>query len=160
MRNNFLSMEALEDRLRYWQSKLRLMDWQVEIMFERGYNLGADIGRIHIFEDKRRALIRMTEANDWDPANLLPYDMEQVVVHELLHIHFYPLTRDAGSNVTAEEQAIEAISWALVSLDRRADEVENYYLQELERRPYGLLPRPAVVNCYAGRGEGGTHDNT
>jgi hypothetical protein len=132
-------MEQLEDRLQYWQARLGLRDWGIEIMFDRAYNMGDDLAKIHIMEDKRRARIRMTEANDFDPSSLLPYDMEQVLIHELLHIHFWPLTRDGGSNVTAEEQAIEAISWALITLERRAEEIENYYEEELAKRPLGYL---------------------
>lgn len=151
MKSVILDMETLEERLRYWQNRLGLRDWGIEIMFDRGYNLGEYTAKIHMKEDSRRARIRMLEASDYDPDSILPYDMEQVLVHELLHIHFYPLTRDVGDNI-AEEQAIEAISRALINLERRFEDMESFYENELAKRPYGLLSSgPQIVGVEANK---------
>jgi hypothetical protein len=157
MGNNFLDQETLEDRVRYWQQRLRLQDWAVEIVMERAYDLGDYWGKIHVAEDKRRARIRIMDPIDLSPAAIAPYDMDQIIVHELLHIHLYPITKAEDS--MPEEQAIEAISWALVGLDRRADEIENHYMRELDRRPYGFLPVNVQAHIlYAGKGEQGPYE--
>jgi hypothetical protein len=140
MKTVIYDMAQLEDRLRYWQGRLGLLDWTIVIMFDRGFNLGDAAARINVYEDKRLARIRIMEPGDYDPTNVLPYNMEQTLVHELLHIHFWPLTRDIAGNVLAEEQAIEAISWALIGLERRAEEMESYYLDKLHQQPPLMLP--------------------
>ncbi|TVX92268.1 hypothetical protein [Paenibacillus agilis] len=145
MQNNFMDIEMLEDRLRYWQAQLRLQDWQIEMKFDRGFNLAPNVADISLLEESRVARIRMMEANDFDPSSIAPYDMEQTMVHELLHIHFFPLTRTLGKSIP-EEQAIEAISWALIALDRKADEIENHYMKRLYPEAcYLLEPYKGVV---------------
>lgn len=133
-----LDQEQMEERVRYWQDKLSLRDWVVDIVFERGFNMGVNTAFITIVEDHRRARIKMTVPGDYNPASLLPYDMEQVIVHELLHIHFWPLTKTLGDNM-AEEQAIQAISCAMVNLDRKAEEIEDYYIQRVTHKVPPML---------------------
>jgi hypothetical protein len=130
-----LDMEQMEERLAYWQKQLRLQDWVVEVKFERGYELGENIARIRPYSHNKRAVISMMAPGDYSPHEILPYDMERILLHELLHLHFWPLTKDDGEN-DAEEQAINAIAEALLSLERRRQAAENR-CEAVANRLYG-----------------------
>lgn len=70
---------------------------------------------------KRMATIRILDPVDYPDGLAEPQDMELSLVHELLHIHLFPLfaDREEEMRMIAEEQAIEAISRGLIALNRK-----------------------------------------
>jgi hypothetical protein len=113
--------EKLREKCAEWQKILRLQDWIINVRICREWDmLSSDCNaEIEIVLPKRMATIRVLDPVDY-PDNLSEdQDMELSLVHELLHIHFWPFTeRLDGLHQVAEEQAIEAISRGLVELYR------------------------------------------
>lgn len=63
----------------------------------------------------RNALILIVDPLDQPTGGMRLYNIEETLIHELLHLHFAPL--DISESLTlAEEQAINAIARALVNL--------------------------------------------
>ena len=104
--------------LRTWQKRLRLQDWEIALSFVKSLDMsGPNLGEIKIYPDHRAADICLLREEDY-PQNLPWYvDMESVLVHELLHIHFNPLS-SPEKNVQ-EDAAIESIVPALINGWRR-----------------------------------------
>lgn len=110
--------EQLQEKLKEWQKRLRLQDWIIEARICRIHELMPDsLANIHPTLEKKAALIKIMDPIDYDPTFMLPYDMENSLVHELLHLHLWPITGDdeEGKHHTAEEQAIECITSGLLS---------------------------------------------
>lgn len=122
MKEVILDEEQLREKCRYWQKILRLQDWIVRVSIKR-QNEMADIdnlGEVIVTLPNRIARIHILDQIDYGSTSQLPQDMEQYLVHELLHIHLYPITGqfEEGLLQIAEEQAIEAISRGLIELHR------------------------------------------
>jgi hypothetical protein len=101
--------------LREWQRRLGVRDWRLTAQIvglgeidDLGVNLmcsGARVGRINILDP----------AVATPGADRLEQDIEDTLIHEILHCHFSPMYAD---NSFACEQAISAIADALVTLKR------------------------------------------
>lgn len=101
-------------RLRWWQEKLRLRDWEIDIFYVDDLEIeGIPVwGACDRFPDDRRATIRVrTPKNAAELA-----EVEETVVHELLHCLLAPLGGYEGATRTAEEQAVWTLSPLLVQL--------------------------------------------
>jgi len=92
------------------------MDWKVKIRLVKFSELGEAVARIEPDLDSKTAVMLLLCAEDFeaeiDPD--FPMTYEGLIVHELLHLHFYPLTMETKEPVLAEEQAIECITDALL----------------------------------------------
>lgn len=146
-----MTSEELRDRLAYWQRELRLQDWRITVAIvdephefvgppSEVANLSGQIQ--YGVAAYRHAMIRLlrpdhpTLASGAGPQWLAPHDLEQVLVHELLHLYIGDIS--GRSATSAEEMAIDTIAWTLVTLDRRA------------RASLGFMP--ADVNAGVARG--------
>lgn len=105
------------ERLAYWQEKLRLRDWlvQVHIKREKDFTQENCNAYVHYNISNKSAFITIMDPKDFD--DWLPQDMEWLLVHELLHLHFGPF--DTRKNITAIEQSIESITYGLIQLERK-----------------------------------------
>lgn len=113
-----------------WQKILRLQDWIVSTSIERGrdFNLEKSQGECSWNIQTKLAKIRVLDPSDYPPGSMIEQDMEQTLVHELLHLHYAPFDNfnyDSLEN-TALEQSIDSIAMALVNLKRG-----NYNWQQL-----------------------------
>lgn len=105
----------LPDLVALWQERLRLRDWRLTVSYEP--NLAAAdgspcYGLCSPFVDAKEARIYLrdpVESTDGIPA----HDVEETLVHELLHLHFAPLAENTSAGVAAEEQAVWAITSAI-----------------------------------------------
>lgn len=104
-----------------WQARLRLLDWQILLDIKRSRDLElegkeATISRLY---PNRIAWITLMDPVDYPEGCALPQDHEVNIVHELLHIMtgYFDLPNEGPMHIW-EEQAITAISQALVALDR------------------------------------------
>ncbi|WP_144558520.1 hypothetical protein [Shouchella miscanthi] len=124
MEEVILTQEQLQERLEYWQGKLRLRDWIITAKIKRlvEFEVTGRAGEIHALYESREAAIKILDPMDWNGSDGFPLnDMEHTLVHELLHIHTMPINKDKediGGGCVFEEQAIESITRALLSLDR------------------------------------------
>ena len=108
-----------------WQKILRLQDWQVFVEVKRRRDMPEDYkdcyGLCQPNISSKQAVITIRSEFDHDDQPL-PYDMEQVIVHELLHLYTADLSvlETPGSfEYIAMEQMIELLSWAFITLDRK-----------------------------------------
>jgi hypothetical protein len=115
-----VTQEQVDRWLNTWRTRLRLDDWKIEAKIVRAHDLKPDtLGHIKWDSDKKTALITLLHPADYDlPAPRIEEDMEMTVLHELIHLHLSVLPRDKGSR-QAEEQVVNRIAGALMSLDRR-----------------------------------------
>lgn len=117
-----LTEDQLRGKCAEWQKILRLQDWIITLRItrQRDMNLKGN-AEIEATLPKRMATIRILDPVDYPDGLAEPQDMELSLVHELLHIHLFPLfaDREEEMRMIAEEQAIEAISRGLIALNRK-----------------------------------------
>jgi len=118
------TLPRLRELCRQWQKLLRLQDWDVRISWARGH--GIDLatqteGLCEWVARRKEAKIKVLDPVDWESMDTC--DAEQILVHELLHLRFYGFAaKDDTPEDVAQEQAIHALSMALVML-KRADRI-------------------------------------
>lgn len=105
-----------------WQKRLRLQDWVVKCRIARNKEgLEKVQGNCTWVLTKKMATILVLDPLDYPDDTMHPQDMEQTLVHELLHLHFCPF--DDESNTPKEiaiEQAVDCIAFALVNTHRES----------------------------------------
>lgn len=119
-----LDKEQLEERLSHWQSKLRLQDWIIEVSIARGRDMMENTSAcVNWTLSKKMASIKLVDPIDYPDDVMGVRDMENDLVHELLHLHFAPINDHFNNNNdvynTFEEQAIESISFGLIKSERK-----------------------------------------
>lgn len=119
-----LTQEQLEALCREWQGILRLQDWDVKPEIVRRHEMSVperDGECVYVLQQKK-AHIQVVTADDTLPSPW-PLDQEQILVHELLHLHFAPFmpASDEGLRYETAEQAIDQIAEALVRLKRNGE---------------------------------------
>lgn len=117
---NAWTQKRLERTLRYWQGKLRLLDWKVTVSFSKKDEMPDDCQACIDWNlHSRTAVIQIMDPRDYESSLGLPQDIEDSVCHELVHLHLaYWDTKNKAADVQME-QAIESLTEALVSLKRR-----------------------------------------
>jgi len=117
----------LQALLAHWQEKLRLRDWRIEIAYVpnlRSKDGTLCYGLCRPFADNKQAQIAIR-----DPSTPLHESrnptrvVEGTIVHELLHLHFAPFGGRRPAEIVAEEQAVWAITEALMGIDAADDEL-------------------------------------
>ncbi|CCF83479.1 hypothetical protein [Nitrolancea hollandica] len=106
----------LEDRLWYWQRKLRLQDWDIKIRFVTRKEMDGKDGQVNYHSHIKRARIDILHPDEERPGAVEPLDIENTIVHELLHIHLSYFTEpyDYGSpGHLLEEQFIHVLAGVL-----------------------------------------------
>lgn len=117
--------KEIKKLVRYWQKELRLRDWIVSC--EVVTNLEDDEGNtllgqnVTLLEEKRAVIfikepsVVKAESKDNEMAKAHPnaFDVERVVVHELLHLFFEEY--NTSSNLVPLEQAINILANKLVT---------------------------------------------
>lgn len=110
--------DKLDHYLEYWMARLNLKHWDIEVRIARHKDLGdGKLGRNrydwNCFES-RIELIHPDDFEDWGP-----YDMEFILVHELLHLIIdvqYPVVK--GRREIFSEQAINQIAQSFIDMER------------------------------------------
>lgn len=112
----------LKEKLKEWQGKLRLQDWMinVEIVRQREMSQMNRLGEVEFNVYAKTANISILDPVDYDDWG--KQDMENTLVHELLHLHLAGICYHFGKNdevyAVMEEQAIEGITSGLISASR------------------------------------------
>jgi len=119
-----MNQRKLDKIRREWQKILRLQDWRIKIRFATAEELkeatDADaIGGCQSLVEAREANLLLLPPEALNPNDEREQDIENTIVHELLHCHFAAFKSDDSQVQLAQEQAIEAISEALVNLKRQ-----------------------------------------
>lgn len=121
-----------------WQKILRLQDWDVKCFivpaekFEED-DTGADVDWTFM---NKQAIIRVRDPQDWPLDLPWEQDMEELLVHELLHLHAatFDTFKRGGVKHAGLEQMIVAVSEALVKLHRKGEtEMDEERIQDIVR---------------------------
>lgn len=111
-----MNLKALTKR---WQTKLGLSDWTLTVRLVRASEMNGEnrVGEcIHHLESKT-ALIRILEQVEHEalvmPHTEQKWDLDRILVHELIHLSFAPFEIVEGPGQIAQEQAINALAKAL-----------------------------------------------
>ena len=99
-----------------WQRRLRLQDWNVEVCYAKYYEMQSkdSDGECDYVLSCKNAQIRILCPDDCPE----PIDVEAVLVHELLHLHFAEWTERRDECPVSGELAIDIIAQTLVNLKR------------------------------------------
>ncbi|MEH2384915.1 MAG: hypothetical protein V7K14_03790 [Nostoc sp.] len=111
-----MNLQNPQQSCQEWQQRLGLLDWDVSVKIVSSEEIEEDAeGRVTWVINKKTADIKLIKPEGHPFDALRPYDMEETLVHELLHLHFAPFNIDTGLKAISQEQAINAIAKALVS---------------------------------------------
>ena len=114
--------EDLRSLCTYWQKVLRLQDWDVVIKFRRIFDMQpGTMGTVDWTLETKKAIVNILEPTDFSN-NDFEFDVEEVVVHELLHLHFCDKAEENNGCPISVEQGIDALAGAFVKLNREAKE--------------------------------------
>lgn len=113
--SKFLSQEQLAVRCRYWQALLGLAHWNIDVRVVRGAEIEDNRGRIDYDPVGEAAVMRLKDPMDYQ--GYFPCDLEETIVHELLHLIFDKSTTGGDEY----EQALDRTARVLVSLDRQKE---------------------------------------
>lgn len=151
--------DAARDQVKYWQEVLRLQDWNVDLAIVRPHQMTGGVGnspiaQCDIYERRKDAKMRLLHPMDLPTVaeyftNGEEQDYDVTMVHELLHLHFQPFA--AAGNTTqevAQEQAIESISRAIVSLYREGHKTHGLPLKEAQNEPSADTDGPGVGHYF------------
>lgn len=103
-----------------WQKRLRLQDWIVKPRIARKFDfVDRAQGQCNWTIETKIATILILDPIDYPRDTLFEQDLEQTLVHELLHLHLAGvLEEDNRANEITIEQAIDCTAMALVQLRR------------------------------------------
>lgn len=138
--NELLTQEELGGLLLKWQSALRLLDWDISIGYGHHTEFDNSLASINFDEFHAVARIKLCEpAAAAYKADLITYDPEFLIVHELLHIRLLAI-EDRNCKTVEEERVINIIASALLDVDRGIDiEFDKIAEAKVGRgRRYGL----------------------
>lgn len=116
-----VGLKSIYELTEKWQKCLRLQDWDIVVKIKRMEDMPKNLGECVSSLTKKQAIISLLEPNDTSNGDF-PYDMEETLVHELLHIHFIEADDENGCCPDGVEQAIEEVARALIKLDRKGGE--------------------------------------
>jgi hypothetical protein len=103
-----------------WQKRLRLMDWNIQAKFDTDGIL-EDLeawGACNPQGFLREAVMIFRHPHEAKQIQA-KFDIEVIVVHEILHIFFAPIRHRDHAGLTAEEQMVHTLAIMLVSLERQ-----------------------------------------
>lgn len=118
---------CVDDLCRKWQEILKLNNWEVVVKLGRPDELSEPDreGECFVNLPKGEALIRLLDPKiPYDFT--FQYDVEKVLVHELLHLSFAPFEPEEDSlRHDLWEQTIERMAKTLVAFQRRVENLES-----------------------------------
>lgn len=115
-----MDLADLRSRMTWWQKRLRLQDWRIELKLCRRADLPIDTGsaagccRWDLAE--RLAFVHLVEEADLRKFDAPYQDLERSLVHELLHVVFAEAEQDQTG--TGWERGINTAAEALLTLAR------------------------------------------
>lgn len=113
-----MTLKQLQTRGYYWQSRLRLMDWDISFHFAGAMELNGAVGNCRRDDRNKSAIINICIESENTDKYTYNNNIEVTLVHELLHIHFSPLFKHSVDKFedAAQEAAIELTAQALAGV--------------------------------------------
>lgn len=120
-----LDQPQLEESAKEWQKILGLNDWDIKPGIYRANQMETEGNEAECdwVLRKKTAIIRVLDPIDYPENILWPQDMEESLVHELIHLHIAPfdVSKSGSLEETAMEQAVDQLSRAFIRLKRHQD---------------------------------------
>ena len=111
-------MKNLDDKLDYWQEKLRLQQWDVTAEMANHYDVTDDCNAYIEFDEFHlKAKIRVVKEKHLKPGATIT-DPEVLLVHELLHLVIPLSITEMHPDNLAWERGLNVIARLLVEMDR------------------------------------------
>lgn len=106
-----------------WQKRLRLQDWNVRLEVVSARDLDGGFANCRMVLREKSALIRIVDPADSTSADtevVGERDVEEDVIHELLHLHAEPFSPDDHDSTDYEaiEQAVGVLANSIVRIAR------------------------------------------
>jgi len=121
-----MNLQQVRKITRKWQKDLGLTNWKIKVEWGYYSDMDESDGKVYGF-------------NEYDPnhmtstikimKNIMDGDVEETIVHELMHLFMFPLESAAGFSIksptdqweTAMEQTLNKLSELLVNGNRREE---------------------------------------
>ena len=107
-----------------WQALLGLAHWSIDVRVVRGAEIGDNRGQSDYTPVSEAAVIRLKDPIDYH--GYFQCDLEETLVHELLHLIFDKTAMDGDEY----EQVLDRTARALVKLKRRAGERQDRMIEK------------------------------
>lgn len=120
MKTIVFTQEELVEKCAEWQGILKLQDWTIAVGIVRDRQMkNKGQAEISYSLPKKMAIISLLDPIDYDN-DTFPQDMEQSLVHELVHLHIasFDETESGSLEEIMLEQATDTIAKALVNVKR------------------------------------------
>ena len=103
-----------------WQDRLGLAHWRIVASVVRKSDMGADDcdGCSRVCPERETAILQIIDPIDYVDDDI-PYDAEQILVHELLHVVLDAWDTATDRELTQKEQALDRISRVMLEMKRR-----------------------------------------
>ena len=117
--DTLICADELDRYLSKWVKILGLEKWDIRARITRADKMNLDdcAGENNYNKVDRQSIIHLRDPNDW-PCEDFSYDMEKVLVHELLHLTFSLLDTRGGTIDTLQHRIINDLAVALVKANR------------------------------------------
>jgi hypothetical protein len=103
----------LERQMRFWQKRLGLENWKIDLRVQRQKAMGDVWGTAEWDDEKKTAMVSVLDPRDYNlRGGELKLDLECTIVHELVHIQVSPLD---ARNAEVREDVVNKIMGALVN---------------------------------------------
>lgn len=122
-RSELLGMH-LRATLTHWQRILLLSFWEIQVEYTDKLSVSAGsirCGQLLYSDLDLYAKILVLQERDYSDACLLPYDLDRILVHELLHLRVPPSAEELGNPILLGEYEtrINLLARSFVDLERR-----------------------------------------
>jgi hypothetical protein len=117
-----MTLEELQELCGEWQERLRLQNWKIVCKFVRHNEINdPQVANVSYQLRNEQAVVRVLDQEDYRRTHDkdFPQDIEEAVVHELLHLVLAPLEPEGGVYGALEviqEQIVNRLSDTLVAL--------------------------------------------
>jgi hypothetical protein len=123
-----IDIEEAQRLLDYWQDILGLREWQIKIFISKEADMPLEDaqGACGVIEAIRSATIYILHPDDFDGHH--PFNMEQIIIHELLHCKLNSFTLDfkrKSKKYMQYEQEVDALATILYNMNKKAEEKDE-----------------------------------
>lgn len=119
--------KTVDDLCQKWQALLRLRDWDIHVELFSAREFSEEDRQGEVFYDisTGQAIIHLLDV-DAKLDTPFPYDLEKVLVHELLHLHFAIFEPEQEDKLRHDlwERTVERMAKTMLLLHRQGN-IEN-----------------------------------
>lgn len=111
--------EELLEKLRYWQKRLLLCDWNIELKyptFAQDMPIKDTFGTVNYSESTKHAKVFILDPDHYKEG---PWNIGKTILHELLHLKMCLL--DESGNTLQDRivhQLVDDLAWAFANAER------------------------------------------